>query len=127
MSFESDPEKRQRGLEKMAEVYSFEVADGLDDFFGYTVEHLFGDIWQRPGLSMRDRRLMLMGALVAGGGMDGTVGLQIESALTKGDLSADDLREVTIFLTHYLGWPRGAALNSQVETAIHRYEKSRDE
>ncbi len=124
MTFNSDPQKRQAGLEKMSEVYSFEMSDGLGDFFGYTVEHLFGDIWQRPGLSMRDRRLMLIAALVAGGGMDGTVGIQIDSALAKGDLTPDDLREITLFLTHYLGWPKGAALNSQVETAIARAEKS---
>ena len=47
MAFDSDPEKRRAGLEKMAEVYGWEVSDGDGDFFGYTVEHLFGEIWQR--------------------------------------------------------------------------------
>ncbi|NLV54094.1 MAG: carboxymuconolactone decarboxylase family protein, partial [Acidimicrobiales bacterium] len=58
---ESDPDKRRVGLETMADVYGWEVSDGEGDFFGYTVDHLFADIWNRPGLSRRDRRLVLLG------------------------------------------------------------------
>jgi len=116
-------ERRQRGLERMAEVYDFEVHDGPGDFFGYTVEHLFGDIWERPGLSLRDRRLLLLG-LMCTESLDGVAGIQVESALAKGDLTADELREVVIFLSHYAGWPKGAALNTTVETAIARHEKA---
>ena len=114
--------RRARGLERMGEVYNFEVSDGPGDFFSYTVEHLFGDIWEREGLSLRDRRLLLIGLMVAEG-LDGTLGIQLDSSLEKGDLSADDLREVVIFLSHYAGWPKGAGLNSMVETAIARHEK----
>jgi 4-carboxymuconolactone decarboxylase len=118
---QSEPERRHRGLERMAEVYSFEVSDGPGDFFGYTVEHLFADIWERPGLSLRDRRLLLIGLMVAEG-LDGTLGIQLDSALDKGDLTADDLREIVIFLSHYAGWPKGAGLNSLVEQAISRHD-----
>lgn len=115
--------RRARGLERMGEVYSFEVSDGPGDFFGYTVEHLFGDIWEREGLSLRDRRLLLIGLMTAES-LDGVLGIQLDSCLAKGDLSADDLREVAIFLTHYAGWPKGAALHSMVEQAIARHEKA---
>ena len=117
-------ERRRRGLERMGEVYDFEVSDGPGDFFGYTVEHLFGDIWEREGLSLRDRRLLLIGLMVAEG-LDGTLGIQLDSSLAKGDLSADDLREIVIFLSHYAGWPKGAGLNSMVEGAIARDAKKR--
>jgi 4-carboxymuconolactone decarboxylase len=118
---QSDPERRRRGLERMAEIYSFEISDGPGDFFGYTVEHLFGDIWERPQLSLRDRRLLLIGLMVAEG-LDGTLGIQIDSALDKGDLTPEDLREIVVFLSHYAGWPKGAGLNSMVEQAIARHE-----
>ena len=49
-------ELRRKGLEKMNEVYGWEMPDMPGDFFGLTVDHLFGTIWTRPGLSMRDRR-----------------------------------------------------------------------
>ena len=116
-------DRRRRGLERMGEVYNFEVGDGPGDFYGLTVEHLFGDIWEREGLSMRDRRLMLISLLVASGGLDGVLGIQLDSALDKGDLSAHDLREIVIFLAHYAGWPKGAELNTKVESAIARRAK----
>ena len=47
----------------MGKVYGWDVADGPGDFFHYTVEHLFADIWNRPGLDTRDRRLLLVGML----------------------------------------------------------------
>jgi 4-carboxymuconolactone decarboxylase len=54
-------------------------------------------------------------------GLDGTLGIQLDSALAKGDLTPEDLREITVFLAHYAGWPKGAALNTMVEAAIHRH------
>jgi 4-carboxymuconolactone decarboxylase len=120
---DSDPVKRQRGLETMAEVYGWpEVGDGPGDFFGYTVEHLFAEIWNREGLSFRERRLLLLGLLV-GRGLHDVVGLQLEAALGNEELSGDELREIVIFLTHYAGWPDGAKLNSAVETLIAKAAK----
>ena len=63
-------EKRQRGLDKMAEVYGWEFQDGPGDFFGYTADHLFADIWSRPGLDTKERRLLLIGMLAAQGATD---------------------------------------------------------
>ena len=102
----------------MAAVYGWpEVGDGDDDFFGYTADHLFAEIWNRPGLSFRDRRLLLIGLLV-GRGLHDVVPLQVEAALHNEELTPDELREIVILLTHYAGWPDGAKLNSQVEALI---------
>lgn len=117
-------ERRQRGLDKMAEVYGWQVTDdggGPDDFYGITVEHLFAQVWTREGLSNRDRRLLLIGALAASG-LDDVLDIQLPAALGNGELGPDELREIVIFLTHYLGWPRGAKLNQRVETLIASYE-----
>lgn len=115
---QSDPEKRRQGLETMAQVYGWpEVGDGPGDFFGYTVEHLFAEIWNRPGLSFRDRRLLLIGLLV-GRGLHDVIPIQLDAALANEELGADELREVVILMSHYAGWPDGAKLNSQVEEAL---------
>ena len=110
-------DQRQRGLDKMAEVYGWEVQDGPGDFFGITVDHLFAEIWSRPGLSMRDRRLLLLG-LLTGQGLQDVTDIQIGAALRSGELSPDELREIAIFLTHYAGWPSGARLSMQVEKIV---------
>lgn len=122
---DSDPDKRRRGRELMARVYGWEEApDVPGDFFAFTAEHLFAQVWTREGLSFRDRRLLLLGLLV-GLGESSVVDLQVKAALENGELSADELREVVIFLTHYAGWPRGATLNSQVEEAVARRQRRR--
>src|SRR3954454_17069965 len=101
----------------MAKVYGWDVADGQGDFFHYTVEHLFADIWNRPGLSMRDRRLLLLGMLVGDGSFD-VVPLQLGAALTNGELDEESARELVVFLAHYAGWPAGARLLTIVEQAL---------
>jgi len=121
--FDELPEARRRGLEKMEQVYGFAMSDASDgpggDFFRYTADHLFGDIWQRPGLSDRDRRLLLIG-LLAGTGAHDVLEIQLPAAHANGELDDDALREIVVFLSHYAGWPAGARLNSLVEETIAR-------
>lgn len=115
--FEGLPETRRRGLEKMEEVYGFEMSDGDGDFFRYTADHLFADIWNRPGLSNRDRRLLLIGILSTHGAQD-VLSIQVPAAFRSGELDEDALREIVIMVCHYAGWPVGARLNSLVEDTI---------
>lgn len=122
--FSELPELRRRGLLRMEQVYGFDMTDGDGDFFRYTADHLFADIWDRPGLSDRDRRLLLIG-LLAGQGAADVLGIQIPAAHSTGELDADALREIVIFLSHYAGWPNGARINSIVEETIARAERRR--
>jgi 4-carboxymuconolactone decarboxylase len=110
-------ERRGRGLERMSEVYGWDFQDGPGDFFGYTADHLFADIWSRPGLSDRDRRLLLIGML-AGQGAQDVLTIQVPAAYRTGDIDETALREIVVFLSHYAGWPVGARLNSLVEETI---------
>src|SRR3954447_15115467 len=113
---DSDPQKRQLGLDTMAKVYGWpDMADGIGDFWGYTADHLFAEIWTREGLSYRDRRLLLIGLLV-GRGLHDVLDLQLEAALGNEELTVDELREIVVFLTHCAGWRSGAKMNSVVET-----------
>lgn len=113
-------DKRRRGLQKMEQVYGFEVKDGPGDFFGYTVDHLFGEIWDRPSLDDAQRRLLLIG-LLAGRDADDVNSIQLEAAYTRGELDAAALREVVVFLAHYAGWPTAAKLNMVVESVIGKH------
>jgi 4-carboxymuconolactone decarboxylase len=117
-------ELRRRGLATMGEVYGWEMQDGADDFFRYTADHLFADIWNRPGLSRRDRRLLLIG-LLAGTNSADVLGIQIPAAHAQGELDDAALREITIFLAHYAGWPMGARIYSLVEETVGKAEKAR--
>ncbi|WP_232676517.1 carboxymuconolactone decarboxylase family protein [Nocardioides sp. R-C-SC26] len=122
--FDDLPEARRRGLEKMEHVYGFEMNDMEGDFFRYTVEHLFADIWNRPGLSDRDRRLFLIGLLV-GSNQHDVLNIQIPAAHAAGELDDEALRELVILMCHYAGWPHGARLNSLVEQTIDNAARAR--
>jgi len=122
--FDDLPEQRRIGLEKMEQVYGFDMTDGAGDFFAITADHLFADIWTRPGLSDRDRRLLLIGLLAGSGGHD-VLTIQIPAAYAAGELDDLQLREIVIFLCHYAGWPNGARINSIVEDTIAKAARAK--
>jgi 4-carboxymuconolactone decarboxylase len=117
-------ELRQKGLAKMNEVYAWEMPNiEGDEYFDLTVDHLFGRIWTRPGLSMRDKRLMTL-AVVTALGEQGLSEIQVNAALENGDLSEEEIKEVAIFLTHYVGFPRGSALNGIIGRVAAKRKKA---
>lgn len=112
-------ETRRRGLEMMSKVYGWEMQDGPGEHFAVTADHLFANIWTRPGLSIRDRRLLLLGALTAQGAPD-IAEIQIEAALKNDELDEQQLREIALFLCHYVGWPLGSKLDNAVGAVLQR-------
>ncbi|MEV6320699.1 carboxymuconolactone decarboxylase family protein [Nocardia sp. NPDC051787] len=114
---------RQRGLAKMAEVYGTEFQEYPGAHFAVTADHLFADIWSRPGLTIRDRRLLLLGALAAQGAID-TAGIQIGAALRNSELTEEQLHEIAVFLCHYVGWPNGTKLDLLVGTIVAQQKKA---
>ena len=118
-------ELRRKGLAKMNEVYAWEMSDMPGDFFALTVDHLFGDIWSRPGLSMRDKRLITL-AVVTALGLPDLAEIQVNAALENEEMTADELREMAIFITHYVGFPLGSGFNGVVERVAAKRRKAAD-
>src|SRR5689334_12516758 len=64
---------------------------------------LFGDVWERPGLSKRDRSLITVAALVAlnrSQQLEGHLGRALDNGVTR-----DELVELITHLAFYSGWP----------------------
>ncbi|MBM7458116.1 carboxymuconolactone decarboxylase family protein [Rhodococcus coprophilus] len=118
-------ETRRRGLDMMTAVYGWEMQDGPGDHFAVTADHLFADIWSRPGLSIRDRRLLLLGALTAQGLTD-VAEIQIGAALHNEELDEEQLREISLFLCHYVGWPLGTKLDATIGSVLHKRRRASD-
>ena len=117
-------ELRRKGLEKMNEVYGWEMPNvGGDPFFDLTVDHLFGTIWNRPGLSMRDKRIMTLTA-VAALGNDALAEIQANAAMHNGELTGDELKEIAVFLTQYLGFPLGSKFDGAVSKVVKKRKKA---
>ncbi len=68
-----------------------------------TDDVLFGDVWERPGLSKRDRSLITVAALVALYRTNELPG-HLRRALDNG-VTRDELVEVITHLAFYSGWP----------------------
>ncbi|HEY2167576.1 MAG TPA: carboxymuconolactone decarboxylase family protein [Jatrophihabitantaceae bacterium] len=105
------------GLAKMNEVYGWDSPDYPGEFFQITRDHLFGEIWTRPGFDIGQRRLMLIGLMV-GRGLNDVLQIQLDAAYRLGELDEQQLREIVIFMAHYAGWPSAAALTGIVEKII---------
>ena len=68
-----------------------------------TEKVLFGDVWERPGLSKRDRSLITVAALVALYRPEQLRG-HLERALSNG-VTKDEISELITHLAFYSGWP----------------------
>ncbi|HEY7365399.1 MAG TPA: carboxymuconolactone decarboxylase family protein [Methylomirabilota bacterium] len=64
---------------------------------------LYGDVWERPGLSKRDRSLITVAALTAMYRGDQLRG-HIERALGNG-VTREEISEVITHMAFYSGWP----------------------
>jgi 4-carboxymuconolactone decarboxylase len=116
---------RARGIAKMQEVYGFSVdpADIAGPYVAFTVDHLFGEVWTRPELAIRDRRLMTIGVLAALG-QSQLVEIQFQSALDRQELTEDQVRETVVHLAHYIGWPLSTGVNEVAEKVIARRHRA---
>ncbi|PZT97849.1 MAG: carboxymuconolactone decarboxylase [Gordonia sp. (in: high G+C Gram-positive bacteria)] len=123
MTTEGTSERRQRGLDMMSKVYGWEMQDGPGDFFAHTADQLFAEVWTREGLTVRDRRLLLLGALAATGQTD-VAEIQAGAALGNGELDGDQLLEIALFLCYYIGWPQGTRLNMMFGEVIKKHKKA---
>jgi 4-carboxymuconolactone decarboxylase len=116
-------ELRRTGLNKMNEVYAWDMPDMPGEYFALTVDHLFGKIWTRPGLGMRDRRMAVIAVLTAQGQED-LLEVQVNAVLHNEELTADELRELAVFITHYVGFPLGSRLNGAIERVAAKRKKA---
>jgi 4-carboxymuconolactone decarboxylase len=116
---DGDRSARARGMAKMQEVYGFSVDPERlpGPYAAFTVDHLFGTVWTREALGNRDRRLMTIGVLAAFG-RSSLIEIQFRSALERGELTEEQVREAVLHLTHYIGWPLSTEINAVAEKAI---------
>jgi 4-carboxymuconolactone decarboxylase len=73
------------------------------DMYEMSVGHLFGDVWGRPGLSLRDRQLVTLAANIALARPSGNHSHYL-SAMHLG-ITKEEICEVMIQVGHYAGWP----------------------
>lgn len=115
-------EKFAKGLELFSAVYGQQVALPANatahPFQQLMMENLFCDIWGRSAMSIRDRRLILIGVIAAIADSPMLIEIQLRAALEKGELEREQLREIPIILTQYIGYPRTVPVMQTVEKIL---------
>ena len=92
------------------------LGDFAPDFARYNDDILFGEVWSKNDvLSLHDRSIVTVSALVASGVIDSSLKYHIESAKKNG-VTKDEMVEIITQLGFYAGWPKAwAAFNMAKE------------
>ena len=116
---------RERGASLMQDVCGVSVPSGESRFVDMTIEHLFAEVWSNETLSIRDRRLIVLGILGASG--DGSnLTVHMSQALSRGDLDAEELAETALQIAHYAGWPKGTLATQIARQVAEEAAKTTD-
>lgn len=77
---------------------------------------LFGEVWSREEkLSARDRSIVTVTALMAGGILDSSLQFHIQNAKNHG-VTAEEMAEILTHAAFYAGWPKAWAALRMAKT-----------
>jgi 4-carboxymuconolactone decarboxylase len=101
--------RHERGLARLAELNDEpggeEFLARLGDLGDLTVDFAFGDVHSRPGLTARERELIILAVLTTLGGTEPQVAAHIRAARAAG-ATDDEIEETVIQAAPYAGIPR---------------------
>lgn len=114
-------EQWARGLEVFDQVYgpgASEMVKPYKDspFNQEIVANQFGNLWGNPALSIRDKRLMVLGATAMLGRAD-LVEIQMTGALANDEFTEEQLQQIPLFMLFYAGAGNTTALFRGIEAA----------
>jgi 4-carboxymuconolactone decarboxylase len=117
-----DPEERfQRGRSW----FNYTVTSPVNPDSVYThygiANFVFGEMWCRPGLDMRARRMITVAA-VGAADTQVPIGSHVYSALNSGHFTYEEMQEAVLQFAVHLGWPKASALDAAVRESWARIQ-----
>jgi len=124
----SDSEARTKGMELRRHMFGHAGAEGAHEAASdigrplqeYVTEFCFGEIWQREGLTNRERSMLVVSMLLGANRMK-QVRVHLQGALANG-VSPEELREVFLLAMEYLGIPAAAEATFMLEGMLKEAE-----
>ena len=80
------------------------LSDIAPDLARYIIEFAFGQIYERPGLSLQERELLTLSSLLTAGGCEAQLQVHINAALHVGIKERKNYRSISALHTLY-GFP----------------------
>ena len=118
-AFDGEPSNRPLTRREMLAVFervSGRAMGSSTEFRELTLE-VMSRVWSRERLTMRERRLMTV-AVLAAGGATRELDVHVRAALQTGDLDIADLDEASIQIALYAGWPGGNTLQAAIADVV---------
>lgn len=97
-------DRRESGRQQFRAVTRMEPRAPTDPFTAFTMDTVFGEIWARPGLGRKERRLISL-TTVALSGSETAMKVHFRAALDSGDLSVAEMDEFILHFAIYAGMP----------------------
>jgi 4-carboxymuconolactone decarboxylase len=107
-----DQQRRDRGLDVRREVLGDAHVDRAiaqttpltKEFQDLITRYAWGEIWTRPGLDVRSRRILVIGTMIAIGRWE-EFEMHAAAAMREGGFTLDDLKEIVLQQAVYCGVP----------------------
>jgi 4-carboxymuconolactone decarboxylase len=119
----ADQELRKQGGEAEFRVVNCAPSPprGIPYYDDGILNFVFGEMWQRPGLSRRDRRWITLACV---GIDDAVIPIQshVYSAMKTGDVTFAEMQELVLHFAAYAGWPKASFLQQTVDAQHGRIE-----
>ncbi len=119
-------ERYERGLERIAQVHGRaqrRVVESWGDLGRYAISFAYGEVYERPGLSLRDRELAAV-AMLAALGREAQLRAHLAAALRAG-LTPEELEELVIHTVPFAGFPAAIAAHQALRDVLAREARPR--
>jgi 4-carboxymuconolactone decarboxylase len=87
------------------------------EFQDLITRYAWGEIWTRPGLDLRSRRILVIGTMVALGRWE-ELRMHVRAAVTEGGMSTDELKEIVLQQAIYCGVPAAHHALAELSVAL---------
>ena len=108
----TDDQRRGEGMSTRRRILGDAYVDRLAaqaspltaEFDDFVTRYVWSEIWTRPGLDERTRRVLVIGTLLAIGRWE-EFALHVKAAVTEGGFTTDDIKEIVLQQAVYCGVP----------------------
>jgi 4-carboxymuconolactone decarboxylase len=122
-----DRERREAGMKIRRQVLGDAHVDRASarttpltaEFQDLITRYAWGEVWTRPGLDVRTRRILVLGTLVALGRFE-EFRMHARAALVEGGFSAEDLKEIVLQQAIYCGVPAANTAFAVLEEIVNK-------
>lgn len=114
----------ERGRRAFADIMTTPAPQDSTPADDHLLDFVFADVWQRPGLTRRERRFITL-PCVADADAEGPLRDHVYAALNSGDVSIVEMQETVLHFAVYAGWPKASRFNMVVDQEWERIHQER--